>query len=160
MLTPAASALLTEFGFSPAEIVEFNLANGGRLSTPLTIVDREDLAQVHRNGPRAIIPTFVYLVAQDRELMKIGITTNLKSRLSGLQTANPYKLELLAWSLPMKAWRARLAESGVHEVLQDARITGEWFRCNATTAVECMAGTGGIEIDRASPVLPYDPSAE
>ena len=63
----------------------------------------------------------VYFVRCE-DYVKIGFSQDLKTRISDLQTACPYELELIAaipgeWSL----------EGIFHNVLRDKRIRGEWF---------------------------------
>lgn len=63
--------------------------------------------------------------------VKIGRTSNLKSRLSSIQTCNPHEVELLAWFAEDERF-----ENEVHSDLADARVRGEWF--NAVDAVEWL----------------------
>ena len=75
---------------------------------------------------------YVYLI---RELgsdgfFKIGITNNLKQRISTIQTGNPRKVEYVD---TIKCWsqsQAREIEAFLHGVLNNARANGEWFLDN------------------------------
>jgi hypothetical protein len=57
--------------------------------------------------------------------IKIGITQNLKGRLTSLQTGCPYRLSLHEW------WELEThleeIEAGVHEMFEKDRMSGEWF---------------------------------
>jgi hypothetical protein len=70
-------------------------------------------------------PQLVYFIASESGPIKIGIATNPKSRLSGLQTGHHERLELLA-----------ICDGGMdqerayHKQFTDRRLHGEWFeRC-------------------------------
>ena len=55
---------------------------------------------------------------------KIGISTNVPSRFSGLQTSNPFPLRLL------KSWQTDEAENyekRLHRKFSRFRKSGEWF---------------------------------
>lgn len=68
--------------------------------------------------------SFVYFVLCPQvNAVKIGFTNNLKSRLSSLQTGNPYRLKVLAW---MQGGRSE--EGEVHRAFSQYHTgTGEWF---------------------------------
>lgn len=55
---------------------------------------------------------------------KIGITNNVKKRVSILQIGNPYKIELVSFfgRIP-----AIYLERFLHQALREFRISGEWF---------------------------------
>ena len=57
--------------------------------------------------------------------IKIGISKSPKHRLQGLQTANPYKLELLADFEALGGY-----EKSLHEIYDKYRMLGEWFELN------------------------------
>lgn len=66
--------------------------------------------------------SWIYIVGPSRGPVKIGWTSNLKSRLIRLQTASPVKLKLLAVMVGTRA-----EESALHRQFADARLSGEWF---------------------------------
>ncbi|WP_168200871.1 GIY-YIG nuclease family protein [Allokutzneria sp. NRRL B-24872] len=78
---------------------------------------------------------FVYVIAQvGTTRVKIGYTRNVARRLKGLQTSNPYKLEVL-WHAPGDM---RLEEA-LHKKFAKRRTQGEWFdfgHLNPVKAVE------------------------
>lgn len=68
--------------------------------------------------------SFVYFVLCSQvNAVKIGYTTNLKARLSALQTGNPQRLKVLGW---MDGGKAQ--ESAAHQAFSDYHTgLGEWF---------------------------------
>jgi hypothetical protein len=73
--------------------------------------------------------SFVYFIAATRlNAVKVGVTNNLRKRLTSLQTGCPEELTLLA-SLPGNERH----EKYVKDALMTHRIRGEWFRLNGAT---------------------------
>jgi len=71
----------------------------------------------------ALPEIIVYFIQMDKiGPIKIGITKNLKKRLMGMQTANPYKLNVLYCysGLPDD-------EESWHNTFKRFHIRGEWF---------------------------------
>jgi len=70
----------------------------------------------------------VYLVQQEvTGAIKIGISSNVPSRLKGLQTSSPYKLTLIHAYRPTGSMSAIEAERRLHKEFCDVRLQGEWF---------------------------------
>jgi hypothetical protein len=72
---------------------------------------------------------YVYIVGNPHlpSSVKIGITNNLKTRLSALSTGNSEKLSILHnWKLPTIT-DARNVERLAHGRLSQYRLSGEWF---------------------------------
>jgi hypothetical protein len=67
--------------------------------------------------------SFVYIIGEMETIyVKIGHTTNLKARLSGVQVGNPRKLRILS------AWHGTESdEVGFHSMFRRYRREGEWF---------------------------------
>lgn len=85
------------------------------MSAPVT-----DLAQLTPAQPRR----FIYFVqAGDDGPVKIGITTDIRRRLTALRTGSPAPLRLLG-HLPANS----SFEKGLHRRLAAARLHGEWFK--------------------------------
>ncbi|GEC56798.1 GIY-YIG nuclease family protein [Bradyrhizobium phage ppBeUSDA76-2] len=58
---------------------------------------------------------------------KIGITKSPASRLAGIQTGNPRKLELMS-AIPIPGRMvAKWLEEALHDQFEDFRLVGEWF---------------------------------
>ena len=67
--------------------------------------------------------TVVYLIAaRDLEMVKIGLATNVRERLSQLQTGSPCELELLA-AIP----GGEAEERALHWLFGHLHVRGEWF---------------------------------
>lgn len=79
--------------------------------------------------------TFVYCIGSEDGPVKFGITTNLSSRLSSLQTGSPRKLELI-WVYTTEDRNAALRmERNIHAVAEP-RLEGEWFDIDAALAFQ------------------------
>jgi hypothetical protein len=73
----------------------------------------------------------IYLIGWNEKPIKIGMTSNVKKRLKGLQTSCPYKLRCFGTrTYPNKAM-AKKAESMLHEAFDEFRLEGEWFDLTA-----------------------------
>ena len=68
----------------------------------------------------------IYLIT-DGEYTKIGISSNVHSRLADLQTGNARKLNIIFYETMGKP-RAVWCESRLHSALKDYRMEGEWFK--------------------------------
>jgi hypothetical protein len=65
---------------------------------------------------------FIYFVQTGDGPIKIGITDDLQSRLTSLQTGSPYPLKLLTYISGGMAMEKKL-----HEMFRKSNIGGEWF---------------------------------
>lgn len=79
----------------------------------------------------------VYAIAwQEAGPVKIGRGSCANKRLGGLQTGNPYRLQIFGH------WRvgclAEEVESLAHDRLHPHRMAGEWFNVDVATAVAVM----------------------
>ena len=77
-------------------------------------------------------PVFVYAVAC-RGFIKIGLATNTHSRLKGMQSGNPYPIEMLI-TIPLPVDSAVQAERDIMRELDDKHWDGDWFRCSKSHA--------------------------
>lgn len=67
----------------------------------------------------------VYLIKESfRGLVKIGIATNLRSRLSALQTSCPQELDIIGY---IDAKKPRVLERELHKRYAHLHHRGEWF---------------------------------
>lgn len=85
----------------------------------------------------AIKNSYVYVAGErnplyNKGLLKIGYSTNPKSRIAGMRTANP-TISLLAYEHGSLALEKRL-----HESLEQYRVSGEWF--DLPTSVKGIKG--------------------
>lgn len=69
---------------------------------------------------------FVYFVS-DGKYVKIGVTNNIKKRISALQTANARKLETFALIPTKNSEAAHKLEKELHSVYEQFLVNGEWF---------------------------------
>jgi hypothetical protein len=90
-------------------------------------IDKASLAACGRSNETAARELIVYFVACGDDLVKIGHTTNLRSRLRSLRTATPKELRVLL-VIP----GARDLEQELHRKFEAHRVGREWFsRCDA-----------------------------
>ena len=75
--------------------------------------------------------TNIYFIGTRGGPVKIGQALNLKTRLSGIQTGNPHKLELLAF-----VWADGSLEWEYHERFASTRMHGEWFEWSSELEAE------------------------
>ena len=70
-------------------------------------------------------PTYIYFIRREDDIgpIKIGSTRNIKDRLSGIQTGNPYKLKIIK-----TIYGERWLEVEYHKKFDNLRLTGEWFK--------------------------------
>lgn len=60
---------------------------------------------------------------KSKDKIKIGTTTNINGRISGLDNANPHKCKVVA--ILDGSYKT---EKGLHELFSHLRYKGEWFR--------------------------------
>ena len=70
-------------------------------------------------------PDKVYFIRSENGLVKIGIASDVYSRLGNLNTASPIELELLFW---IQCDNARRTEVSLHNIFESKRVKGEWFK--------------------------------
>lgn len=77
---------------------------------------------------------FLYMVSSETShTMKIGVTKNLDTRISGLQTGSPDTLKCYAYFEINSKSLAYWMESKFHAALSPWRISREWFLKNEFT---------------------------
>lgn len=88
--------------------------------------------------------TFVYMVVTEtpvgvRPHVKVGISSNPKSRLASLQTGSPYEITIaMLWAFNSRNDAASL-EREFHIRNSSARLSGEWFDLPLTEAYESLS---------------------
>ena len=102
-----------------------DLTDGGSVS-PVAVVSPHGRPQdrFKRTGATVEPPKDLYFLA-GAGLIKIGITTNLVSRIRAIRNSSPIPLELLA-TKPSNG----LEEMRAHEKFKHLRRHGEWFEDN------------------------------
>mgnify|MGYP001614483235 CR=1 FL=1 len=82
---------------------------------------------------------------------KIGITSSLVSRLSGIQTGNAKKLEIVsAIPIPTRAL-VQAIEQELHEHFAEFRLIGEWFNLGP---VDAAIGACTVAHDAFMAIIP------
>lgn len=79
---------------------------------------------------------YLYAIS-DGEIIKLGYTSDIKSRIKSLQTSNS-KYLFLAWKYYVGRCvkKARIAECKLHRRCRDHKIRGEWFKLSCFSLVE------------------------
>lgn len=75
----------------------------------------------------------VYVVTSGGKT-KVGITSDLKGRLSTFKNSIPYPVEL-AWKVELVEVFARKVERAAHALLIEHRLKGEWFSITSAQAI-------------------------
>lgn len=75
-----------------------------------------------RHHVRTLMDDICYFIGSKNGPVKIGWTRDVKKRLRTLQTAHPFKLEILATTAG-----GEIAEARYHAKFADYRLEGEWF---------------------------------
>lgn len=84
---------------------------------------------------RKMAKTYVYSIARlGFPVCKIGMTSNIKSRLSSLQTGSAERLIVVFESAPMSRLMAACVEKSCHHLLEPASMSGEWFSVSHDTS--------------------------
>jgi hypothetical protein len=66
-------------------------------------------------------------ICTDGTAVKVGVATDWRTRLVGLQNGNPRRITLYAFVHASSMTAARRAELAAHETLAAVRLCGEWF---------------------------------
>lgn len=85
-----------------------------------------------------------FISAAGREITKVGISSDPRKRLAGLQTASPYPLVLFASVAFDNRAGSVGAERVIHAALDDHRMSGEWFAIDAASALDVNDAVTGI----------------
>jgi hypothetical protein len=118
---------------------------------------------------------YVYLIARRDGVrltapVKVGITNNLGSRLSVIQTSCPFPISLVhSLRFPQRDM-ARHVESGFHQAQRPSRAYGEWFDMEPLNALSILClmvrmvlhanGIASDDEDRAAEIFNAGQSAQ
>lgn len=84
------------------------------------------------SASEAVTHQSVYVMTAGWREVKIGISTNVERRLSGVQTGCPHRVKLASqWRTP----HARKVEKAAHAALVKYRTSGEWFKLPTPVAI-------------------------
>jgi hypothetical protein len=114
-------------------------------------VDRQ--VRASRLDRKVKVPTDLYFVETQcaEKHIKIGVASNMKERLSTIQTHCPYPVRLLKL-VPNGALR----EKELHARFRADHVTGEWFK-RSDELLELIAGLDGItDLSPPAVVLDFD----
>lgn len=92
-----------------------------RLSNTLEHCKKRNL---DNNLPGLTDQRFIYFV-RCNEFIKIGVASNVEERVAGMQTGNPYPLEVVK---VIESANAEQEEEMIHVSLERYRVHGEWFK--------------------------------
>lgn len=78
---------------------------------------------------------YIYFLKAGTNHYKVGIASNVNSRVSGIQTSNPTHIDIVATKLLVNAEEV---ESNIHKALKEMRAGGgtEWFELTPEQAIE------------------------
>ncbi len=78
---------------------------------------------------------YIYFLKAGENHYKVGIATNINSRVSSIQTSNPVHIDIVATKLVVNAEEV---ESNIHKALREMKAGGgtEWFQLTPEQAVE------------------------
>ena len=103
----------------------------------------------------------VYVISvPTKDRCKIGITRNLKSRLSSLQTGSPWRLTVEHLVATGCEKIARSVEHSAHRKLADKALIGEWFNVKPATAASLIDQIYKNTTSGPAPMLPVKPVDE
>lgn len=102
---------------------------------PGIVLGPRDFRPLIRAAP--IQGSFVYVIQGAPGLVKIGVTTDPRTRLANLQTGSPYPLEFVA--IAATPGDGYDIEATAHLALGLYQVSGEWFRISPRAAVEELA---------------------
>ena len=83
--------------------------------------DNEEL-QEYRDAP------VVYFISDGQGHMKVGVASDIVTRLSSMQVGNASELQVVHLIQMETLSEAYRLESEIHDALQHSRVRGEWFR--------------------------------
>lgn len=91
---------------------------------PQTIIRLQDgtIIKVVEGSDRSKKSKIYFVLCKEAQSVKIGVTNDVKKRFDSLQTANPFKLELLKF-----VEGNRNQEQEIHQKFEHLRVNGEWF---------------------------------
>ena len=85
----------------------------------------------------------VYVIGPSGGPFKIGVATNLRRRLEGIQTSHPHPLDCAAAYRFPSLEKARSVERAMHAKFRGHCVRGEWFDVDPVNASAAIAETGG-----------------
>jgi len=84
----------------------------------------EYTAVTTKNKNKEKVEGYVYFVESDTGFVKVGMTSNLKTRIKALRSASPHILKLKGY---VKTTRYGFLEKQIHSHFSNRKTNGEWF---------------------------------
>lgn len=95
-------------------------------------------------------PDSVYFIlAAGQDLVKIGVSNNIRKRFKSLQTMSPVDLVLAG-----VVSGGRMLEQFLHEILAEARVKGEWFDLKNENVLKVVESAASGTLQRALVEIP------
>jgi hypothetical protein len=82
----------------------------------------------HQNTRQEPKDCHIYILKNENDLIKIGITKNKKRRICNLETGSGYKIVNKYFSAVLTRNEAKKIEQELHLIFSDYRKLGEWFK--------------------------------
>ena len=82
-------------------------------------------------------------VLEANGVCKVGVAKSITSRVAGMQTGNPYKIEVVAEFRFHDEKTARDIEAETHRMLNHCRMYGEWFNADKKEIIALLLGIIG-----------------
>lgn len=91
--------------------------------------------------PKKLNLSAVYIIDMKKTpFLKIGCTTNIRSRITQLQSATPFEARCAYLLCPHHPSYVLEIEKRAHDALADKRLRGEWFEVDLVHAIEAVRG--------------------
>ena len=79
--------------------------------------------------------------------VKVGSTSNVRSRFVSFQTASPFEISLPFILCPPVGVCHVDLEIRAHKALERHKVRNEWFRCSAQEAIDSILAICGIDFE-------------
>lgn len=80
---------------------------------------------------------YIYVIGNDTNRQKIGISRDVEKRLKTLQTGNPDKLKI-HYKIECPYEKTRKLEKKIHTELNYKKLKGEWFNMTPDEAINYL----------------------
>ena len=111
--------------------------------------DRMRMRRNTRGALREHRTTFLYVIWNGADRVKVGISVDVTRRLGQLQGSTAETLAIYA-AVPLDTSRPLMAERAAHDELRPYRLRGEWFACHPERALATIHRIAFMAEDGAS----------
>lgn len=119
---PEPDDILLDHTYLPPEWTNFDWKEMATIQLPPIPIKKSVVKPKVQPAPN--LKGYVYLVSIETGLYKIGLTTTVEGRMSGLSTGLPYELTLIH---TIKCRDRFKIEKFFHDKFANKRVKGEWF---------------------------------